>query len=136
MAGGAGGAAAVVDWQGPLRDMFSFTVLLSVFIGCEPGAAAAAAVSAAGAGLALVESSFQPLQALPGVSASQQLLLLLSSGLMVPRALLQCELMWFTGTARAAATITAMCLALLATCTVLQCGWLYMKGAGAAEAGG
>jgi hypothetical protein len=47
-----------------------------------------------------VESSFQPLQVLPGVSASQQLLLLLASGLMVPRALLQAELMWFTGTAR------------------------------------
>lgn len=60
-----------------------------------------------------VESSFQPLQALPGVSASQQLLLLLSSGLMVPRALLQCELMWFTGTARWAAlhlTVTFLLL--------------------------
>lgn len=34
--------------------MFSFTVLLSVFIGCEPGAAAASAASAAGGALALV----------------------------------------------------------------------------------
>lgn len=40
--------------QGPLRDMFSFTVLLSVFIMHEPGAAANAAVSAAAGGLALV----------------------------------------------------------------------------------
>jgi hypothetical protein len=44
----------LVFLQGPLRDMFSFTVLLSVFIGCEPGAAAASAVSAAGAALMLV----------------------------------------------------------------------------------
>jgi hypothetical protein len=50
--------------------------------------------------VAQVESSFQPLQMLPGMCASQQLLLVLASGLMVPRALLQCELMWFTGTCR------------------------------------
>ncbi|KAF6253605.1 hypothetical protein COO60DRAFT_1546013 [Scenedesmus sp. NREL 46B-D3] len=346
VAGGCAGAAGIVEWQGPLRDMFSFTVLLSVFIGCEPGAAAASAVSAAGACLMLfsgpasppwvacctaaalaasatmvlatacvasssssssssgggsisrgsgdgsstrrvgrfnwrpqrmlqgvqralgvlgggllaqyfsslgdssaaagmqwlapvtvgalavllagrlvaaaedkqlqllwadwpawsatlllilqplqqlVESSFQPLQMLPGLCASQQLLLVLASGLMVPRALLQRELMWFTGTCsgsllaagqlgvlavhhcvggqlqhglgsnaavsaaagagaaqlqlwasraaslepcgRAAATITAMCLALLVTCMVLQSGWLYIEGGRPPEAG-
>ncbi|KAF8070904.1 maltose excess protein 1 [Scenedesmus sp. PABB004] len=56
-AAGSAAAAAAADpasWQGPLRDMFSFTVLLSVFVCCEPGAAAAAAVSAAGAALALL----------------------------------------------------------------------------------
>jgi hypothetical protein len=46
--------ATHVILQVPLRDMFSFTVLLSVFIGVEPGAAAASAVSAAGAALAMV----------------------------------------------------------------------------------
>jgi hypothetical protein len=39
---------------GALRDMFSFTVLLGVFITCEPAAATASAVSAAGGALALV----------------------------------------------------------------------------------
>lgn len=43
-----------------------------------------------------VELSLQPLQ--PPTSAHQQVLLVLASGLMVPRALLQRELMWFTGT--------------------------------------
>lgn len=44
-------------WQGTLRDMFSFTVLLGVFITCEPAAATASAVSAAGGALALVSDS-------------------------------------------------------------------------------
>ena len=42
--------------QAPLRDMFAFTVLLSVFILDEPGAAAASAASAAGGALLLVRS--------------------------------------------------------------------------------
>lgn len=45
--------------QGPLRDMFSFTVLLGVFITCEPAAALASGVSAAGAALALVSDLYQ-----------------------------------------------------------------------------
>jgi hypothetical protein len=35
---------------------------------------------------------------------------------------------------RAAATITAMCLALLATCMVLQRGWLHIENSGPSEA--
>eukprot|EP00775_Hariotina_reticulata_P000318 gene318-532_t len=49
------GIARVVVTQNKacIRDMFSFTMLLSVFITCEPGAAAASAVSVAGAALPL-----------------------------------------------------------------------------------
>lgn len=58
-------------------------------------------------------SALQTSELLPAISPWQQLLLVFASGLMVPRALLLGELMWFTGTS-SGAMLAAGQLAVLA----------------------
>jgi len=59
---------------------------------------------------------------MPGVCSQQQVLLLFASGLMVPRALLARELMWFTGTCSATllAAVQLVVMAVHAATTSLQ----------------
>lgn len=90
-----------------------------------------------------VMSAMSPLELLSACSAGQQLLLVFACGLMVPRALLLGELMWFTGTSSGAmlaaaqlvvlevkkvtndvaASAVAMVVAVLVTMFLLKVGW-------------
>ncbi|KIY96758.1 hypothetical protein MNEG_11204 [Monoraphidium neglectum] len=80
-----------------------------------------------------VETSLSPATLLPAVSCREQLLLVLASGLMVPRALLMGELMWFTGTCSGA--LLAVGQLLVVAAHVLGRG-LPPPGETAAAAGG
>ncbi|KIY93485.1 hypothetical protein MNEG_14477 [Monoraphidium neglectum] len=82
----------------------------------------------------LVETCLSPATLLPAVSCRKQLLLVLASGLMVARALLVAELMWFTGTCSGA--VLAVGQLLVVAAHVLGRGRQPPGEAAAAAAGG
>jgi hypothetical protein len=80
-----------------------------------------------------VETALLP-ALLPAIAPREQLLLALASGLMVPRALLMAELMWFTGTCSGALLAAGQLLVVASHAAGLRAAAALGGGGGAAAA--